>query len=129
MTLVERDGGDIALSTAWKTAIVNLLVNGQNVTLDDRWKRAGTNENSNPATNAATAANTVRSPAGPVEARMPRAAAFNLDMAGATVGQRYLLLAVMTSSRDPITAAELSGATVADIVLNGRHVCARVVDL
>ena len=129
MTLAERDGGDIALSTAWKTAIVNLLVNGQNVTLDDRWKRAGTNENSNPATNAATAANTVRSPAGPVEARMPRAAAFNLDMAGATVGQRYLLLAVMTSSRDPITAAELSGATVADIVLNGRHVCARVVYL
>jgi hypothetical protein len=129
MTVPEGDGGGIALSAAWKTAVVNLLVNGQNVTFDDRWKRASANENSNPATNAANPANTMRHPSGPVEARMPRAAAFDLDMAGAAVSQRYLLLAVMTSSSDPLTAAELSGATVADIVLNSRHFCARVVYL
>jgi hypothetical protein len=71
----------------------------------------------------------VRSPAAAVEARMPRAATFDLNLTGATAAQRYLLLAVMTSSKDPLTTAELSGATVADIVLNSRHVAARVVYL
>jgi hypothetical protein len=60
---------------------------------------------------------------------MPRAATFDLNLTGATAAQRYLLLAVMTSSKDPLTTAELSGATVADIVLNSRHVAARVVYL
>jgi hypothetical protein len=129
MTAADGDGGGLALSAAWKTAIVNLVVNGQNATLDDRWKRANAAETSNPATNAVTAANTVRLPAAPVEARMPRAATFDLNLTGATAGQRYLLLAVVTSSKDPLTAAELTGATVVDIVLNSRHVAARVVYL
>ncbi len=127
LSVADGDGGGLALSAAWKTAIVKLVVNGQNATLDDRWKRASAVENTNPATNAVTAANTVRNPAAAIEARMPRAATFDLKLTGATAGQRYLLLAVMTSSKDPLTAAELSGATVADIVLNSRHVAARVV--
>jgi hypothetical protein len=81
MTAADGDGGGLALSAAWKTAIVNLVVNGQNATLDDRWKRANAAETSNPATNAVTAANTVRLPAAPVEARMPRATTFDLAQA------------------------------------------------
>lgn len=129
ISVAEGDGGGIALSAAWKTAVVNLLVNGQNVTLDNHWKRADAAENTNPAANAVTAANTLRNPAGPIEARMPRAAAFNLNLTAAAVGQRYLLLAIVTSSKDPLTAAELAVATVGDIVLGSRHVCARVVYL
>jgi hypothetical protein len=129
MGVADGDGGGIGLSAGWKTAIVNLVVNGQNATLDDHWKRANAPENTDPATNAVTAANTLKNPAAPVEARMPRAAAFDLNLTGATAGQRYLLIAVITSSKDPLIAAELSGATIADVVLNCRHVAARVVYL
>lgn len=127
LTVADGDGGTLALSAAWKTAIVNLVVNGQNVTLDDRWKRAGAAETTNPPSNAVTAANTVANPAGAVDARLPRAAPFSLNLTGATAGQRYLLLAIVTSSRDPLAPAELTAATVGDLVLNCRHVSARVV--
>jgi hypothetical protein len=111
------------LSAAWKNAIANLLVNGQNVTLDDHWKTAEAVETTDPAANAVAAA-AIRNPAGPVDARLPRAAAFQLQMTSAPDGQRFLLLAVMSSSRDPLRIEELSGATVADVVLGSRHVCA-----
>ena len=129
MSVAEGDGGDIVLSAAWKAAIVDLLINAQNVDLDNHWKRADAAENNNPATNAVTATNTVKNPAGPIEARMPRAASFNLNLAAASAGQRYLLLAIVSSSRDPLTVAKLAGGNVNDIVLNCSHVCARVVHL
>ena len=126
ITEAEGDGAGIALSTAWKDAVAKLLVSSQSATLDDRWKRADAVESSNPATNAVTVANTVRAIAGPIDARTPRPAVFNLDLAAATLKQRYLLLAVMTSAKDPLTRAELDQPTVGDLVLNSRHVCARM---
>lgn len=123
----DGDGGGIALSPAWKAAVIKVLVNGQNATLDNSWKRANQAETTNPATNAVTVANSVRNPSGPVDARLPRSAAFTVDLSGALPAQRYLLLAVLTTSKDPLTAADLAGATVADVVLNSRHVCAKLV--
>jgi hypothetical protein len=129
LTPAEGDGGGIALSAAWRTAVVNLLVNGQNATLDDRWKNVSASEASNPVNNAVTAAAAIRNPSGPIDARMPRAATFQCELSGTSFGQRYLLLAIMTTSRDPLQAAELGGATVADTVLNSRHVCARTLQV
>jgi hypothetical protein len=129
MVEADGDGGELALSDAWKTAVVDLVANGQNVNLDDHWKRVDAPEDSDPVTSAVTPANTVKSPAGAIEARLPRAAAFSLNLAAATAGQRYLLLAIVSSSADPLTTAEMVGAKVGDVVLNCRHVCARVVSL
>jgi hypothetical protein len=126
ITAAEGDGGGIALSAAWKNALVNLLLNGQNGTLDDHWRIASAAETANPAANAIAVAD-IRNPAAPVEARMPRAATFQLNLSGAPDGQRYLLLAVMSSARDPLRIEELAGATVADVVLGSRHACARMV--
>jgi len=125
----DGDGGGLALSDAWKDAVVNLGANGVNVNLDDHWKRADAPEDTDPATNAVTPANTVKNPAAAIEARLPRAAGFDLNLTAATVGQRYLLLAIVSSSKDPLTKAELAGAKVGDVVLSCRHVCARVVYL
>ena len=125
LTEAEGDGAGIALSTAWKDAVAKLLVSNQGATLDNRWKRADAPETSDPATNAVTVANTVRAIAGPIDARTPRPAVFNLNLAAAILKQRYLLLAVMTSAKDPLTRAELEQPTVGDLVLNSRHVCAR----
>jgi hypothetical protein len=129
MSEADGDGRALLLSAAWKTALLNLVANGQNATLDDSWKRADAAENANPVANPVTAANTVRNPEGPVDARTPSAAEFTLDLTGATVGQRYLLLALVSSSKDPLTNLDLAHANVGDLLLNCRHVAARVVHM
>ena len=122
----DGDGGVIALSNAWKQALVNLLAGGQNGALDDFWRISSSPETANPVSNAIAPAD-IRNPAAPIDARTPRPAKFQLNLIGAPDGQRYLLLAVMSTARDPLRIEELSGATVAEVALGCRHVCGRTV--
>lgn len=123
----EGDGRGVALSDTWKDAVVRLVADGLGATLVGRWKRASDPAASHPSSNAVTVANAVSSPALPVDAARPAAAGFTLDLEAAKIGERYLLIAVMSAPEDPLTRAELDGATVGDLVRNARHVCARTI--
>jgi hypothetical protein len=127
LTAGDGDGGGIALSPAWRAAVHALLVGGTAGTLDDGWMRV---EQTGAANSGVSVADTVRNPAAAIDARMPRAAAFTLDLTGVAAGKRFLLLAVVSSTADPLTVAELGGsATIADLVLGCRHAGARAVHL
>jgi hypothetical protein len=65
--------------------------------------------------------------AAPVEARTPRAVTFETTFAGTTVGQHFLLLAVVHSTPDPVSVATLTGANLKDLIQTCHHVAARVV--
>jgi hypothetical protein len=123
----DGDGRAVALSDAWKDSVVRLVADALGATLDGRWKRASDAVASHPAANPLTVANSIAGPALPVHAARPAAAQFALDLEAAKIGERYLLLAVMSAPEDPLTRAELNGATVGDLVRNARHVCARTI--
>ena len=64
-------------------------------------------------------------PAGPVDARLARVATVPLDFSGIPPASMLLLLAIVGSSTDPLTAAELTSDNVRDLVLGSRHAAAR----
>jgi microcompartment protein CcmK/EutM len=68
----------------------------------------------------------VRSPAGLLHPRNPRAVTFSLDLTAEPAGSRLMLLAVVASGVDP---AAFTGATIPDLVLVSHGVAARSVCL
>jgi hypothetical protein len=62
-----------------------------------------------------------------IDARTPRVVTFDANFSGLTIGQYAVLLAVVHSTPDPVTAASLIGATLQDLVLSCHQVAARVV--
>jgi len=104
-----EDGQAVALSDVWKAAVVGRLA-GSTPAFDDGWQLAD--------------AAGIRHPAGPVDARSPRAATFELGTP-APSGSQWLLLAIVSSSLDPVTTAKLVGATVRELALSSHHVGAR----
>lgn len=106
------DGATVALSPAWKTAVVDRL-GGAAAALPDGWEAVG-----------------LASPPGPVTARMPRAASFDVDFSvdpPFTIGTTWIFLAVVSAATDEATDASLGGGTVRDLVLNSHHVAARLI--
>ncbi len=67
-----------------------------------------------------------RNPVAPVDARTPRTVSFATDLAGFRRGH-YALIAVVSSTTDPVSLASLDGATLQELVLNSHHVGVRVV--
>jgi hypothetical protein len=68
----------------------------------------------------------VRQPAGDVDARLPRAATFNVDCSALSKPARLLLLAIVHSQVDPVT---LPNATLQGLVLGSRFVALRSVEI
>jgi hypothetical protein len=96
------------LTDAWRTAVEQRL-GGAAPALPNNWDVAGA----------------LGHPAGPLDARIARVVTFTLDLTAEAIGSVILLLAVVSSSVDPVTAASLGGATVKDLVLGSRHVAAK----
>jgi hypothetical protein len=74
----------------------------------------------------ADAAQPVRSPAGPVDARLPRAVTFDVDFTGQATGKRFLLVAVVHSSVDNVA---LPSETLQPLVLGSRFAALRSVEI
>ena len=74
----------------------------------------------------ADAANPVRSPAGDVDARLPRAVTFDTDFTGLAAGKRFLLVAVVHSVIDPVA---LPGSALQALVLGTRFAAVRSVEI
>jgi hypothetical protein len=107
----------VALGGLW-TALVAAATSGTApASLPDGWSAAG--------------AALWQNPAGPVEPRLPRAVTFAPDFSGDPSGTAILLLAVVMSDSNQISAADLqlsssSQATTADqLVLSSPHVAAK----
>lgn len=101
-------GADVPLNDAWRSGVVDRLA-GTNTALAEGWEQVGV----------------VTHPDGPVDARTSRVVTFDLDLSAANVGDRFLLLTVVSAVPDPADAGALAGATVRDLVLGSRHVAAR----
>jgi hypothetical protein len=103
-----------ALPTNWREPVQTLLNTGGAVpALPDGWAFADT-------------AQPVRSPASPVDARLPRAVTFDVDFTGLAKGKRFLLVAVVHSSVDPVA---LPDATLQPLVLGTRFVTLRSLEI
>ena len=109
--------GVVPLGGLW-AALVDAATSGTPpASLPDEWSAAG--------------ATLWQNPAGPVEPRLPRAVTFAPDFSGVPSGTAILLLAVVMSDSNQISAADLqlgggSQATTADqLVLSSPHVAAR----
>lgn len=108
----EGDGGAIAISAAWKTAVVQRLT-GAAPALPDGWEAVG-----------------VASPTAPVAAAAPRAVSFDVDFAPDppfAVESRWIFLAVASATMDAVSEGGLAGGTIRDLVLNSHHVAARLI--
>ncbi|HET6159920.1 MAG TPA: hypothetical protein VFE34_16360 [Dongiaceae bacterium] len=108
----ENDGGDVALTPEWKNAVVQWM-NGTPTPLPDKWEVVGR-----------------RMTQGPLSATMPRVVSFGLDFTPDPPfanNTSWLLLAITSSSVDPVDAPSLTGDKVRDLVLNSHHVAARLV--
>jgi len=68
----------------------------------------------------------VRSPDGPVDARLPRAVTFDTDFTGVAKGSRLLLVAVAHSAADQVT---LPSQTLQTLALGARFVAVRSVEI
>jgi hypothetical protein len=68
----------------------------------------------------------VRSPAGPIDVRLPRVATFDVDFTGLATGTRVLLVAVVHSTIDPVT---LPGSALQNLVLGTRFAAVRSVEI
>jgi hypothetical protein len=62
-----------------------------------------------------------------VDARTPRPVTFDVDFTGNPAGQKFVLLAVVHSTPDPVSAASLTGATLQELVLKCHQVAIRTV--
>jgi hypothetical protein len=109
--------GVVSLGGLW-TALVNAATSGTPpASLPDGWSAAG--------------ATLWQSPAGRVEPRLPRAVTFTPDLSADASGAAILLLAVVMSDSNQISAADLqlsssTQATTADqLVLSSPHVAAK----
>ena len=74
----------------------------------------------------ADATTPVRSPAGAVDARLPRAVTFDVDFTGLATGTRVLLVAVVHSTVDPTT---LPGSALQNLVLGTRFAAVRSLEI
>ena len=71
----------------------------------------------------------VADPAG-LGLRTPRSVAFSVDLSHADVTKTYVLLAVIWSTADPLSATEVTGATSLDqVVLRSPHAAARTFEV
>ena len=120
VTLLRKDvsgtgaGAWAALPCPWLAAVQQLLRNGGAVpALSDGWSFAD-------------AAQAVRSPAGPVDARLSRVVSFDADFSATAAAARVLLIAVVHSDADPAT---LVGASLQTVVLGCRCVALRSVEV
>lgn len=104
----------IAMSEAWKSAVGQLMSGGPAPALPDNWS----------TTDAAFSTRPLRSD---IDARTPRAVTFDADFTSLATGQYAVLLAIVHSTPDPVTAASLTGATLGDLVLNCHQVAVRIV--
>ena len=68
----------------------------------------------------------MRSPSGPVDARLSRTVTFDVDFSTAAAAALVLLVAVVHSDADPVT---LAGATLQAVVLGNRFVALRSVEV
>jgi hypothetical protein len=109
ITVAESHGAAVAISAAWKNAVVSRLT-GATPALGDGWQVVG-----------------LANPTSAVTARMPRPVIFTTDFSSAAASSRWMLLAVVSSSSDAVTTAKLSGANLQDLVLNSHQVAARFV--
>ncbi len=120
VTLLRRDvsgtgdGAWSALPCPWLAPVQQLLRNGGALpALGDGWTFAD-------------AAQAVRSPPGPVDARLSRVVTFDADLSPLAAAARVLLVAVVHSDVDPVT---LAGASLRTVVLGSRFVALRSVEL
>jgi hypothetical protein len=74
----------------------------------------------------ADAASPVRSPAADVDARLPRAVTFDVDLTGLAKATRVLLVAIVHSSVDPVV---LPGSQLQNLTLGTRFVAVRSVEI
>jgi hypothetical protein len=103
----------LAIGAPWKTAVEQLM-SGATPTLPDSWS-------------VADSGTRVRALTGDVDARTPRTVTFDVTFAANLANQDIVLLAVVHSTPDPVTAAGLSGATLQDLVLNNHQIAVRTV--
>jgi hypothetical protein len=110
--------GVVPLGGLWPV-LVGAALNGTSPALPaaDGWTKA--------------AATLTLSPSAPVEPRLPRAVTFDVDLSGDAAGSAVLLLAVVFSTTNRITAADLrltavtQAATADQLVMSSPHVAAR----
>ena len=114
ISTAEGNGGAVAISAAWKSAVVQ-RIGGATPALPDNWQVVG-----------------LASPASPVSARMPRAVTFDMDFTPDppfAIGTNWLFLALVSSNADVISTSNLGGATVEDMVRGSSHVAARLINV
>jgi hypothetical protein len=110
-TATESDGGGVALSAAWKNAVVQRLGGGAQA-LPDGWEVVG-----------------LASPTAPVSAMMPRPVTFDVDFSADppfTTGTVWVFVAVVSADTDEATTSSLAGDTIEALVRNSHHVAARL---
>jgi len=113
---VDEPWGEITTPNAFKTSVVSLL--GGSGSAPTGWTVA--------ASSLDTSANVAHVPGSSarVDARTPGAAAFDLTIS--PDAKAVLMLAVVGSPDDPVSAGTLAGANVRDLVLNSWHVACHV---
>ncbi len=102
----------IALGADWKDRVALLMSGGVPPPLPDSWEIADPIR--------------TRQPGDSVDARTPRAVTFDVDFTGTPPRTGWLLLAVVHSVPDPVSAASLAGNNVTDLVLNCHQVAGRI---
>ena len=108
----EGDGAAVALSPAWKNAVVSSMT-GTPAVLPDGWEVVGR-----------------RFTTAPLSATTPRPVSFDLDFSADPPfpdETSWMLLAITSSGADAVGVASLNGGTIRDLVLNSHHVAARLV--
>jgi hypothetical protein len=118
LTPPEGDGQGVTLSGTWRTQVAQLMAFAA---LPAGWTLSGGWDVVDPLR--------TRAPAQPVDARTPRVVTFEFDAGPLAVGSRWLLLAIVASSTDPVTATGLNFPTVQELVLSSHHVAARRVSI
>jgi hypothetical protein len=120
VTLIRRDvtgtnaAAWSALPGAWTVPIQNFLRNGgATPALPDNWVFAD-------------AGTPVRSPSADVDARLPRAVTFTVNLTGLAANTRLLLAAIVHSSADPVT---LPNQTLETLVRSTRYVAVRSLEI
>jgi hypothetical protein len=112
ITAAQNDGAAVALSAAWKNAVVQRLA-GTAAALPDGWISVG-----------------LASPTAAVSAAIPRIVSFDVNFTPTATfpnNSNWMLLAIVSADMDTVNAAALTGGTIRDLTLNCHHVAARFV--